>query len=171
MKRLVIIAAAALWLVPAATRADTVIMGKVCDNTCLGFFPQDDTPDYLGLFGPVFGNLMGKPFVLDISATGYALTINNHTISFGFNDPTRVINFDPNNPLVAGFAPGTGIFDAFGSNPFGFAIADQEYLCPEPIAPGVPEPSTWAMMLLGFAGVAWTFRRRRPMGRFTVRAL
>jgi hypothetical protein len=28
------------------------------------------------------------------------------------------------------------------------------------IVVGVPEPSTWAMMLLGFAALAWAFRRR-----------
>jgi PEP-CTERM motif len=27
--------------------------------------------------------------------------------------------------------------------------------------PGVPEPATWAMMLLGFGGIGWQFRRRR----------
>ena len=31
-----------------------------------------------------------------------------------------------------------------------------------PVTPGVPEPSTWAMMLLGFAGVGYlTYRRRK----------
>lgn len=27
--------------------------------------------------------------------------------------------------------------------------------------PGVPEPATWAMMLLGFAGIGWQLRRKR----------
>jgi hypothetical protein len=31
-----------------------------------------------------------------------------------------------------------------------------------PIATPVPEPSTWAMMLLGLAAVAGVARRRRP---------
>jgi hypothetical protein len=30
-----------------------------------------------------------------------------------------------------------------------------------PVVPGVPEPSTWAMMLLGFAGLGFAFRRSR----------
>jgi len=36
----------------------------------------------------------------------------------------------------------------------------------EPIvSPGVPEPSTWAMMLLGFAGVGFAgYRRARKSG-------
>jgi hypothetical protein len=29
------------------------------------------------------------------------------------------------------------------------------------VTSAVPEPSTWAMMVLGFAGLAWTTRRRR----------
>ena len=28
-------------------------------------------------------------------------------------------------------------------------------------APGVPEPATWAMMLLGFGGIGMAMRRRR----------
>jgi hypothetical protein len=33
-----------------------------------------------------------------------------------------------------------------------------------PVTPGVPEPSTWAMMLLGFAGVGYlTYRRRKAV--------
>lgn len=29
------------------------------------------------------------------------------------------------------------------------------------VVPAVPEPSTWALMVVGFGGVAWTIRRRR----------
>jgi PEP-CTERM motif len=31
-------------------------------------------------------------------------------------------------------------------------------LLANPVAQGVPEPSTWAMMLLGFAGLGFAFR-------------
>ena len=31
-----------------------------------------------------------------------------------------------------------------------------------PVAAAVPEPATWAMMLIGFAGIGLAFRRRRP---------
>jgi hypothetical protein len=30
----------------------------------------------------------------------------------------------------------------------------------EPIVSGVPEPATWAMMILGFAGIGAALRRR-----------
>jgi hypothetical protein len=37
------------------------------------------------------------------------------------------------------------------------------------IAPGIPEPSTWAMMILGFAGVGFlTYRRRNRAAALTV---
>jgi hypothetical protein len=32
--------------------------------------------------------------------------------------------------------------------------------------PGVPEPSTWAMMLVGFLGLGFAFRQSRRMGSF-----
>src|SRR5262249_9922693 len=32
--------------------------------------------------------------------------------------------------------------------------------------PGVPEPSTWAMMLIGFAGLGFAFRQSRRRGSF-----
>lgn len=36
------------------------------------------------------------------------------------------------------------------------------------ISPGVPEPGTWAMMLLGFIGLAFAFRQRRRKTVFAV---
>jgi PEP-CTERM motif len=141
----------------------TVIIGQVCDNTCFGYQPGDNTPDYLGLFGPVFGELIG-PFTLNIGATDYALTINSHTISFPFNDPHLSISFT--DPLLASFAPGAALFTATGFNPFGIAVAESEFLCP---IPGVPEPATWLLMLVGITLAA--LRKRRPQGRFTVRVL
>jgi PEP-CTERM motif len=42
-----------------------------------------------------------------------------------------------------------GVAGSFGGN-VSFAVAN-----------GVPEPATWAMMLLGFGGIGWQLRRRR----------
>jgi fibro-slime domain-containing protein len=37
------------------------------------------------------------------------------------------------------------------------------------ISPGLPEPSTWAMMIIGFFGLGFmTYRRRNPTSAFTV---
>ena len=148
---------ALVLLTPATVRADTITTGTICDNACFWWRPGDNTPDYLGLFGPVFGDLTGQPFTLDISATGYSLTINSHTLTFGLNDPHYSISFT--DPLLTSFAPGAVLFQATGANPFGIAVAEAEFLCDPP--PAVPEPSTWAMMLIGFAGLAFAFRLSR----------
>lgn len=141
----------------------TILLGQVCDNTCFGYQPGDNTPDFLGLFGPVFGELVG-PFSLDIGAANYSLTVNGHTLSFPFADPHLSISFT--DPLLASFSPGSFLFTATGANPFGL-VTETEFFCP---VPGVPEPATWAMFVIGFAILA-TVRKRRPQGRFTARAL
>jgi hypothetical protein len=41
---------------------------------------------------------------------------------------------------------------------------------PPPITPGIPEPSTWAMMLLGFAGLSFAGFRRASKGTAQARA-
>lgn len=47
------------------------------------------------------------------------------------------------------------------------AIVNNEMLCVSltssgvPEVPDVPEPSTWAMLILGFAGLGFAFRRSR----------
>ena len=57
-------------------------------------------------------------------------------------------------------ATGAGIGDPFSILVEGFV--DTEYT--DPIASGVPEPSTWAMLLLGFAGIGFMAYRRSRQG-------
>ncbi len=40
-------------------------------------------------------------------------------------------------------------------------VVMDDFLFGEPIATGTPEPSTWAMMILGFAGIGFIAYRRR----------
>jgi hypothetical protein len=134
----------------------TIIAGDVCGNTCLGYQPGDNTPDYFGLFGPVFGELTGH-FELDIGATAYALTINGHTLTFGLHDPHYSMSFT--NPLLSSFAPGAFEFVAVGTNAFGIASAETEFLCP---VPGVPEPATWLLLLAGM-GIFAAFHNKRRL--------
>src|SRR5580765_470576 len=117
-------------------------IGIVCDNTCLNFAPGDDTPDFL--FGAPFGNLAGQHFMLVQTPADYLLTINGVTLVVPLANITVA---DP----TLGFPSGTLQFrETLLNNPFGVAF-EQEYLCP---TPGVPEPATWALMLLGFIAVA-----------------
>jgi hypothetical protein len=160
MSKMILAVALAFGLLALPAKADTVIFdGIVCNETCFGYGPGDDTPDYLGLFGPVFGNLMGKPVELIVSDAGYSLTINNHTLTFGLSDPHFKISFT--DPMLSSFGPGAALFTATGLNPYGFAVAEAEYLCLDPPVPGVPEPATWAMFMIGFVGIGFAFRRKR----------
>jgi PEP-CTERM motif len=50
---------------------------------------------------------------------------------------------------------------SLGGEGFGLSAVTVTYTIPS-IAPGVPEPSTWAGMLIGFVGLGYAgFRRRR----------
>lgn len=61
---------------------------------------------------------------------------------------TELTNLDPGDPLA--FAAGLTF------------VRDGEFTgTMDPIVAGVPEPSTWAMMLLGFCGLGYLARRRR----------
>ena len=92
---------------------------------------------------PIFGSLLGQPAASDVSFTVSApggLTLadlkanSNGIVSAAQTWILAVVN---DCPVAA-----VGI------------IAD-------PSVPAVPEPSTWAMMLLGFAGLSFAFRRSR----------
>jgi len=48
----------------------------------------------------------------------------------------------------------------------GGTITDFEHYRIDVAASAVPEPTTWAMMLIGFIGLAFAFRKRRPVVGF-----
>jgi probable HAF family extracellular repeat protein len=56
----------------------------------------------------------------------------------------------------------------FGIDPQGLREA---WIAQLPIAGGVPEPSTWAMMLIGFAGIGFAAYRRKSIPLFALTAL
>jgi hypothetical protein len=125
--------------------------GIICDNTCLGFSPGDDSFDFK--FGPDFGNLAGKPFSLVDSGVDYALTINGVTQHVPYSEITAA---DP----TLGYASGTlQFYEVLVNNPYGVAF-EQQYMC---IPTAVPEPATWLLMLIGFAMVA-KFARKLAHG-------
>lgn len=79
------------------------------------------------------------------------------------------ITFDFGNPLTAGdHSANLQIFSSASlfQDPLAFFIdSNGNTFSIEAVAPAVPEPSTWAMMILGFGGIGFmTYRRRsRPM--------
>lgn len=75
----------------------------------------------------------------------------------GVNPETLGAEWDPNNPLYSASAS-----RALGISPdiaYALAIAAEDTLLAG--APAAPEPSTWAMMILGFAGIGFMAYRRR----------
>ena len=163
MKR-ILCAIGLLFVLIAPTQAATTVLeidGTICTNACFSYNETDITPDYLGRFGPVFGDLMGQAFKLLITnGTSYSLTINNRTVSWQQGDPHISILF--NDPTTTNsFGVGSFKWTDQETNPYGIAVAETLYGC-DPLTPSVPEPSTWALMIIGFAGLAlFTMRRRK----------
>ena len=93
-----------------------------------------------GYAAQIFGltlTQVGGGFALDYS---YGSAWAGTTGTYGFNLPT-------------------GLFEVIGP------LADQRFLFDSNgnLVPGVPEPGTWAMMLLGFGFVGFTLRRQRKV--------
>lgn len=91
------------------------------------------------------GAFAGLFYISDFTFNGnpYELQIQGGSLHI-----VPIINGNPGfNNLVNGFVN----FSLTNVQPF------------TPVAPGVPEPSTWAMMLLGFVGLAFAFRQSRRM--------
>jgi hypothetical protein len=116
-------------------------------------------------FAPVFGATLTS-FTLDIA--GYASTTLTIFDSFGatllstpltltygaYTDPGVYVNYSVTSATgIGGFS-----FDgaALGNTSIDNVVATDNLVA------GVPEPSTWAMMILGFAGIGFmTYRRKR----------
>jgi hypothetical protein len=112
-------------------------------------------------------------FSVDFSANSLTIT-HAHDISYlptSFNGPTfSVVSGDPFDPIasVTGIPAGDVFFAPDGAlainwSALAFSVGDK--ITVDFAVPGaaVPEPSTWAMMLVGFAGLAfagWRARRR-----------
>jgi hypothetical protein len=93
------------------------------------------------------GAFNGFNFITNFSfqAKDYQFRINGTAIT------VRLI--DPN----SGFATGNSLINAH----IDLALTNVAPFDPNAVTPGVPEPSTWAMMILGFAGVGFMAYRRR----------
>lgn len=111
----------------------------------------------------------GSDSALSMTATGlfdnFTLVDNqSHFIISDFTDPVQTIGFFSANDA---FTAPNGIFTQVpGINLFVPGVAEGRIDEPDAIvqigfAAAAPEPSTWAMMLLGFAGVGFMAYRRK----------
>ena len=75
----------------------------------------------------------------------------NGTYATGINDASKIVGYY----LAPEFNPVGGFFGSVGH---GFLASEHGI---DPLASTVPEPSTWAMMMIGFAGLGFAFRQSR----------
>jgi hypothetical protein len=156
---------------PLAARADTLI-GTTSDPTGINGLVVDGTTYNVtfvnGSYNAVytstpptfFGNATGA---LD-AATVIANDLNSFGVSvFGINQPSYFV------PVRDAMGLNTGYGAELGVSTFvagGYTLADSQgsigadYTSFVAVS-GVPEPSTWAMMLLGFAGLGFLAYRRK----------
>jgi DNA-binding beta-propeller fold protein YncE len=104
------------------------------------------------------GVLIGGQFNGDI-------VVNNNDGTVGLIDPTVV---NPTETIIANMGTRGDFVSADTSNGTLFLSQLQAVDrlgcgpgCSISVSPGVPEPSTWVMMLLGFAGLGFAFRQSR----------
>jgi hypothetical protein len=164
MRVLVVLIALLMPLVGLASMAPasaaTIVAeydGEVCHCNALPTEAVSTDTTTLVDFGSPFGAYyLGYSAVLDVFSDGsQSLTINNHTLHYM---PTV-------GAIWAEF-----LVDNLGDNfivwhnnlPNLVGILETAVICDvvDPV-PGVPEPSTWAMMLIGFAGLGFAFRQSR----------
>jgi hypothetical protein len=138
-------------------------------NGATAFAPFGGSDVITGLIGPV---------VVPDSSTSFVLNFTNFNAAGAFqwridvdpitNDPGRSVTVFGNNLIGAtafvDFSNGLTAFGTLLAVP-GSPLASAFTVTSVVVTPGVPEPSTWAMMLIGFAGLAYATRRRRNAGR------
>lgn len=149
-----------------AASPDTFITGDGANPTSpvLSGSPQFSGPiailfdiDQFGVgFDGGFFDAVGSTGITAFARDGTLLgTVTNTGTGIEF---LGLVSTDPSQGIA-------GVFlDLTGSEPFGFAIDNVRFGVRGQVQlPGVPEPSTWAMMLMGFGGLGAVLRRRQRL--------
>ncbi|MGZ3375561.1 MAG: PEP-CTERM sorting domain-containing protein [Phenylobacterium sp.] len=123
----------------------------------------------IGLLMPGDGSVLPLPDAPNADGrTGRRYLIDDHVIDIGlfFSGPTSIdpgswVGFNPQ-PEPPGDVLGVGFsFQAQGDPYAGFNISIDGKPLDFALAPGVPEPAAWSLMLLGFTGLGAKLRSRR----------
>jgi hypothetical protein len=147
-------------LIPVKAYAAVVVLEEFVGVVCFcDALPTDarstDTTTLVDFGSPLGAYYLGYSAVLDVFSDGsQSLTINNHTVHYMPTVGTIWAEF-----LVDNLGDN---FIVWRNNlPNLLGIFETAVICDvvDPV-PGVPEPSTWAMMLIGFAGLGFTAYRR-----------
>ena len=100
-------------------------------------------------------NLLSDSFLGTSDTVELQVVVGGQTTKYDFSNSTFPKQL-PLGAIAAGNQTVSLSFDLKGGNGFGFTydFADPKALSPQALIAGIPEPSTWAMMLVGFAGLA-----------------
>ena len=106
--------------------------------------------------------LGGDDVLWNFTTSGKNISLNNNASSFPLPLAFQGIILAPNDPLSMTNANLVGRLWGGDSSDLQF-VSGSHLTIPTSIIPvtSVPEPSTWAMMLLGFAGLGFAFRQSR----------
>jgi len=117
---------------------------------------SNDLTHWNFLFDATSVSSSGEPFTL-LASNGTAPTTVNNVLSPSGGAVGYIADFD--------FGTAYNYY-AFGASTVAFAQGnpDQELSAVSTIPGAVPEPSTWAMLLLGFAGIGFMAYRRSHKG-------
>jgi hypothetical protein len=107
---------------------------------------------------------------------GQNFTINNANLgSNGYiqtGTSGQLYSLTVNEAVPTGVPSGTDYLSVYTSSanvystPYGSGVASVNFTINGPLVAAVPEPSTWAMMILGFCGVGIMAHRRKSMPTF-----
>lgn len=141
--------------------------------------------DFRGLDAAQSATFTIKDELVPSSTTGTSVTFNAVSVTRASGTTTQTVNFytkaglggfNFNNPGLTGFdAFGAQLFSGSTKNPqfltgvysmnrFSFGIPVGTLTISQvltPVASPVPEPATWAFILMGFAGIGGMLRRRK----------
>jgi hypothetical protein len=123
------------------------LTGDFC-TTCLNFAPGDDTPVLFNGLPWAIGSQLTGTWDLTIAGNVFSFTANGGTLTWTAPNPHFAIQAAP-----AGLNLPVGTQELVISglpSSFGYTGPMIEQLCIIE-TPGVPEPATWILMLLGFA--------------------
>jgi hypothetical protein len=125
-----------------------------------------------GIISQSISTLVGQIYTfsafttLDISSPSVSFDVTANGIPIALSGAFGVWNYSPTGAIwrsVTGtFVAGSALtnISISGKSGFSYMIGLDDISVTGPVRGGVPEPSTWAMMILGFAAVGLMSRRR-----------
>ncbi|NJC05311.1 hypothetical protein GGQ97_001104 [Sphingomonas kaistensis] len=121
------------------------------------------------------GTIADIPDLSTFAAIANFLTLNTNGIAFDLNSISNITRTsDALGGTLAFTGSGTIRFNGYDATPGIFSFTAQgsnlTSFSASAVSAAVPEPGTWALMLLGFGAVGYSLRRRRATARFVPQA-